>query len=306
MKGYKGFNSNLCCLDKQYEVGKTFEEERAEICCKGMHFCANPLEVLNHYSLIGRDGKMNRFAEVEALDEALTDDDKKYCTKKLKIGAELSLKGFIKASFDFLWDKCYEEPNDSEADNSQLASSGYNSQLASSGYNSQLASSGDNSQLASSGYNSKLASSGDYSKLASSGYNSKLASSGYNSKLASSGDNSQLASSGDNSQLASSGYNSKLASSGDYSKLASSGDYSQLASSGDYSRMAIEGKNSAGACLGRNSKIKGKIGTWITIASYDEKGVINCVKSAQIDGTELKEDVFYRLKDGEFVEVEED
>ena len=252
MKGYKGFNSNLCCLDKQYEVGKTFEEERAEICCKGMHFCANPLEVLNHYSLIGRDGKMNRFAEVEALDEALTDDDKKYCTKKLKIGAELSLKGFIKASFDFLWDKCYEEPNDSEADNSQLASSGYNSQLASSGYNSQLASSGDNSQLASSGYNSKLASSGDYSKLAS------------------------------------------------------SGDYSQLASSGDYSRMAIEGKNSAGACLGRNSKIKGKIGTWITIASYDEKGVINCVKSAQIDGTELKEDVFYRLKDGEFVEVEED
>ena len=270
MKGYKGFNSNLCCLDKQYEVGKTFEEERAEICCEGMHFCANPLEVLNHYSLIGIDGKMNRFAEVEALDEALTRDNKKYCTKKLKIGAELSLKGFIKASFDFLWDECYEEPNDSEADNSQLASSGDNSQLASSGYYSQLASSGDNSQLASSGYYSQLASSGD------------------NSQLASSGDNSQLASSGDNSQLASSGY------------------YSQLASSGYYSRMAIEGKNSAGACLGRNSKIKGKIGTWITLASYDEKGVINCVKSAQIDGTELKEDVFYRLKDGEFVEVEED
>ena len=261
MKGYKGFNSNLCCLDKQYEVGKTFEEERAEICCEGMHFCANPLEVLNHYSLIGIDGKMNRFAEVEALDEALTRDNKKYCTKKLKIGAELSLKGFIKASFDFLWDKCYEEPNDSEADNSKLASSGDNSQLASSGNNS---------------------------KLASSGYYSKLASSGNNSKLASSGDNSQLASSGDNSQLASSGNNSKLA------------------SSGDNSRMAIEGKNSAGACLGRNSKIKGKIGTWITLASYDEKGVINCVKSAQIDGTELKEDVFYRLKDGEFVEVEED
>ena len=199
-----------------------------------MHFCANPLEVLNHYSLIGIDGKMNRFAEVEALDEALTRDNKKYCTKKLKIGAELSLKGFIKDSFDFLWDKCYEEPNDSEADNSKLASSGDNSKLASSGY---------------------------YSKLASSGNNSKLASSGY---------------------------------------------YSQLASSGDNSRMAIEGKNSAGACLGRNSKIKGKIGTWITLASYDEKGVINCVKSAQIDGTELKEDVFYRLKDGEFVEVEED
>ena len=70
--------------------------------------------------------------------------------------------------------------------------------------------------------------------------------------------------------------------------------------------MTIEGKNSAGACLGRNSKIKGKIGTWITLASYDEKGVINCVKSAQIDGVNLKEDVFYRLENGEFVEVEED
>ena len=30
-----------------------------------------------------------------------------------------------------------------------------------------------------------------------------------------------------------------------------------------------------------------------------------CVKTEQVDGVRIKEDVFYMLKDGEFVEVEE-
>ena len=137
----------------QYKTNKTFEMDRDPECCEnGFHFCENPLDTLNYYDLCD-----SRFAKVESLgkvDKRIDSDDTKIATNKIKIGAELDLKGFIKASFEFLWNKC--KPSNREVDEDKLASSGYNSQLASSGYNSQLASSGYNSKLASSGYFSSI------------------------------------------------------------------------------------------------------------------------------------------------------
>ena len=39
-----------------------FEEKEANICENGMHFCPNPLDVLDYYPLIGDNGEMNEFA----------------------------------------------------------------------------------------------------------------------------------------------------------------------------------------------------------------------------------------------------
>ena len=113
----------------------------------------------------------------------------------------------------------------------------------------------------------------------------------------------------DSAQLASSGDSAKLASSGYYAQLASSGDSSKIASSGDSSKLAIEGKYSLAAGIGINNKIKGIIGTWITLAEWEFDNSINkyvplCVKSAQIDGEILKENIYYKLENSEFVEVE--
>ena len=81
MKGYKGFDKGLVCRGKQYKENMVFEEDEAVICEKGMHFCSNPFEVLNYYPLVNSEGEFNDFAEVEALDECYTDDEKKYCTR---------------------------------------------------------------------------------------------------------------------------------------------------------------------------------------------------------------------------------
>lgn len=126
MKGYKGFRKGLICKDKQYAENAIFEEPEANICVNGMHFCKNPMDVLDYYPLIDNNGEMCEFSEVEAMDETLTNDEKKYCTKKLKIGARLSLVEFIKASFDVTYRQIKEEvDNVSEkenvADNSTLA-----------------------------------------------------------------------------------------------------------------------------------------------------------------------------------------
>ena len=133
-------------------------------------------------------------------------------------------------------------------------------------------------------------------------------SSGYYAKLASSGNYAKLASSGNYAQLASSGYCAKLASSGYGAQLASSGDYAQLASSGDYAKLASSGEDSVVCAAGINSIAKAMIGSWITLSEWkyeEDKGrcVPVCVKTEQVDGERIKEDTFYKLENGEFVEV---
>ena len=304
MKGYKAFEKGLVCKGKQYAKNTVFEENEAKVCESGMHFCENPLDVLDYYPLIDDNGELTEYAEVEALDEVLTDDNKKYCTKKLKIGAKLDLPAFVKASIDFQFEKT---PVEKTIRKNKSASGDY-SKLAASGDCSKLAASGYCSQLAASGNCSKLAASGDFSQLAASGDFSQLAASGDCSKLAASGDYSKLAASGNSSQLAASGYCSQLAASGNCSKLAASGDFSQLAASGNSSQLAASGDYSVVVGVGINNIAKAAKGCWITLAEWrydDEKEatIPVCVKTEYVDGEKIKENVFYKLVDGEFTEV---
>ena len=120
-----------------------------------------------------------------------------------------------------------------------------------------------------------------------SGYSSPAATSGNSSPAATSGDYSHAATSGNSSHAATSGYSS------------------HAATSGDYSHAATKGKNSIAAAIGRDSRAKGTIGNWIVLAEYDDDGNVLMVKTANVDGDKIKDDVFYTLKGGEFVEVKE-
>lgn len=307
MKGYKAFNKDMTCRGFQFEEGQTYETDKAVICETGFHFCENPLDTLNYYSLCESE-----FAKVEALGETQTSDsDSKVCTTKIKIGTKLGLTGFIKASVDFLLKKYKKE---GWKNIMILAASENSSKLATSGNHSQLAASGDFSQLATSGGSSKLVASGDSSRLAASGYASRLAASGYYSQLAASGESSQLvasggysqlAASGDHSQLATSGHSNRLATSGDYNRLMASGNCSRLATLGYFSKIEITGSNSVGAAIGVNNIIKAPLGCWITLAEYrwDGKNLVPaCVKSVQVDGEIIKANTWYNLVNGEFME----
>ena len=174
MKGYKCFRKGLICKDKQYAENTIFEEPEANICVNGMHFCKNPMDVLDYYPLIDDNGEMCEFAEVEALDETLTNDEKKYCTKKLKIGARLSLAEFIRASFDVTYRQIKEEVesvSDKEKSGHWATLAGGHWATLAGGDNATLAG-GDNATLAG-GCGAKLAG-GHWAKLAG-GDNAKLA-----------------------------------------------------------------------------------------------------------------------------------
>jgi len=112
----------------------------------------------------------------------------------------------------------------------------------------------------------------------------------------------------------SSGYYAKIGSSGDYAQIGSSGYYAKIGSSGDYAKITSEGNNSVVMAAGCNSIAKAKIGSWITLAEWIRTDKANdsgnyiwipkCVKTEYVDGERIKEDIFYKLVDGEFKEVE--
>lgn len=167
MKGYKAFNHDMTCLDKQYAENTVFEEEEADICRKGMHFCTNPLECLNYYPLLDKDGNIVTIAEVEALDEVKTDDNRKFCTKKLRVGAKLDLKGIVNASIGFVQENTKFDfdsvPN--KSDDAKIGSSGDAAQIGSSGRYAQIGSSGDDAEVLVDGDHSIVACVGKRGKI---------------------------------------------------------------------------------------------------------------------------------------------
>ena len=209
MKGYKAFGKGMVCRGKQYEENKIFEEEDAKVCEKGMHFCKRPLDVLDYYPLVDEDGNMTEFAEVEALDKPVTDDNKKYCSKKLKIGDKISFAKLVQAEINFESEKMEDTKTKTTSKNN--------------------------------------------------------------------------------------------------AHIGSSGDSAQIGSSGDWAQIGSSGKNCVICCAGNGCKAKGKIGSWITLSEW---AIVNgdmtpvCVKTEKIDGERIKEDTFYMLKNGEFVEVQ--
>ena len=144
--------------------------------------------------------------------------------------------------------------------------------------------------------------SGGWSRQAASGYRSRQAASGDGSRQAASGDGSSQDASGDGSRQGASGNWIRQAASGDWSSQGASGDWSSQVASGYDSRQETTGKNCVMMSAGNAGKAKGKIGSWIVLTEW-EKGVPNVV-ARRIDGKEVKEDVWYTLKDGKFAEVE--
>jgi hypothetical protein len=271
IKGFKAYNLDMTCKGFKFEEGKEYECAEAKVCEKGFHLCVNPLDVLNYSDLTSCI-----FSTAEALGKIdKRDKDTKIATTKIKIGAKLSLRDFVIASVDFLLKAAKPKK-------------------------------GNSAQLAASGHSAKLAASGHYAKLAASGHCAKLAASGHSAKLAASGDCAQLAASGDSAKLAASGHYAKLAASGDSAQLAASGHSAKLAASGDYAQLEANGKNSIAAGIGFNNTAKAKKGCWIVLAEWkniNAEWTPVCVKTVQIDGEKIKEDVFYRLENGEFLEV---
>ena len=245
MKLYKGFTKDLKCRDFQYEIGKEYHEETADLCRAGFHACENPIDTLRYYA-----PGSSRYCEVE-LDEVSDqrDGDTKRAAKKIKIGAEIGLKGVIDAGVKFIFEKC-EDATEERA----------------SGVSGNAAASGESGNAAASGVSGNAAASGVSGNAAASGVSGNAAASGWSGNAA------------------------------------ASGVRGCAVSSGKYGSAEASGKQCIAVAFGEQGRARGKIGNWIVVAEYGSDGEIIEPKIAVVDGENIKQDTWYTVKNGEFVE----
>ena len=286
MKGYKAFDKGLVCRGKQYAENTVFEEDEAVICQKGMHFCAEPMDVFNYYP------PESEFAEVEAPDEALTDDNRKYVTKKLKVGSKIGLKELISAQVEIDLQKAKEEGNGSYAQ-------GKCGHAAAQGKCGHAAAQGDYGHAAAQGNCGHAAAQSDYGHAAAQGNCGHAAAQGYKG---------HAAAQGDCGHAAAQGYEGHAAAQGKYGHAAAQGYRGHAAAQGDGGHAEVGGKEAIAAAVGIEGKARACLGSWIMLAEWVLTGDgwhIKTVKTAKIDGEKLKADTWYMLKNGEFEEAEE-
>ena len=107
IKAYKAFDKDLSCRGFKYEVGKEYEETGdIKACEKGFHACPYPLDVFGYYAPAG-----SRFCEVEQSGKIDGSESDKVCSSKIRIGAELDIRGLVKASVSFVKERCTNECN---------------------------------------------------------------------------------------------------------------------------------------------------------------------------------------------------
>ena len=109
---------------------------------------------------------------------------------------------------------------------------------------------------------------------------------------------------------ANTGNRSAATNTGDRSAATNTGYQSAATNTGNCSAASVEGKDSVAIVTGLDSKAKGALGCWIVLTERDcwngETYPIKEVKAFKVDGETIKSDTWYKLVDGEPVEVKED
>ena len=174
IKTYKGFNKNMTCRGFQYEEGKEYEEEIVEVCDHGFHVCEYPLDCLNYYY-----PNESVYHEVEQSGEIQKhNDDTKVASTKIKIGAEISIAGLVKAAIEYTVKRV---KKDAESDEKHGASSATGTCGASSA-------TGDYGASSATGYCGASSATGDYGASSATGTCGASSATGYCGASSATGD----------------------------------------------------------------------------------------------------------------------
>ena len=144
MKMFKGFDKDLKCRNFQYEIGKTYTENKAELCEAGFHACEHPLNCLNYY-----EPGESRYCDVD-LDD-VTDErgsDSKRVGKKITVQGEIGIAGLVKAAVNI---GIEEAKSKTTGDGAHAATNGNKAHAATTGNKAHAATTGDGAHAATTG-----------------------------------------------------------------------------------------------------------------------------------------------------------
>ena len=162
MKAYKGFDKNMQCRSFQFEEGKEYHEDKAELCESGFHACENPLDCFAYY--IPSESVYHE-VEVDDICEKKSEDDSKICGKHIKIGARLNILNIANLAVEYINSKIEDTKKESNTGNRSAATN--------TGYCSAATNTGDRSAATNTGNRSAASVDGKDSVAISTGYDSK-------------------------------------------------------------------------------------------------------------------------------------
>ena len=288
IKSYKGFNKNMTCRGFQYEEGKEYEEEIVEVCDHGFHVCEYPLDCLNYYY-----PNESVYHEVEQSGEIQKhNDDTKVASTKIKIGAEISIAGLVKAAIEYTVKRVKKDAESDEKHGASSATGDYGASSAT----------GDCGASSATGDYGASSATGDYGASSATGYYGASSATGY--KGASSA----------------TGYKGASSATGDYGASSATGTCGASSATGYCGASSAEDKDAVAVAWGYKSKAKGVLGAFLVFADWEYTGseddteydrnnqsawVLNGAKMVQVDGENIKPNTWYTIENGEIAEVSE-
>lgn len=277
---YKGFSSDLTCRGFQYKIGEKYScDEKIILCGKGFHACKEPLDVLNYYSKTD-----SRYCLVEQSGAIMGSvDNSKQVSSEIKIIKEIGLDGLVKAEVERL-KKITKNSNRGDVIIKSECGDVY------------IPSTIGFTTIYSKRHNAKIYSGGGDTRIISFGNGAIIGSEGYHNEIYSIGSLARICSIGDNAIIRAN----------EYSQIYSTGDYAQIYTSGIGVAVHSMGYHSIINCQGIWTIVRAKKGSWITLTEWELiYGELkpSYVKTEYVDGKRIKEDTFYTIRNGKFVEV---
>ena len=292
IKSYKGFNRDLTCRGKQYEVGKEYEEDRAQSCECGMHACEYPLDCFSYY-----DPAHSVYYEVEQSgDLSRRGDDSKVASTKMKIGAEINIAGMVKASINYIRERIKEEKG---SDDDYGASSA-------TGYKGASLATGDYGASSATGYYGASSATGDYGASSATGYKgASLATGDYGASSAT----------GYCGASSATGYKGASSATGDYGASSATGNCGASSATGYKGASSAKDPESIAIAWGYKGRVSGVKGSFLVLADWEGNESeywkpytwkLKGAKMVRVDGEHIKENTWYTMRNGKIVEVTED
>ena len=292
METYKGFNKDMTAKNGyQYEEGKEYEEEKAVACECGFHACEYPLDCFEYYSpansvyhIVEQSGELSK-----------NSSDTKVASTKIKIGAEISIAGLVKAAIEYT-----KERTKPECD-----ATGKCGASSATGYRGASSATGDRGASSATGYRGASSATGYYGASSATGYRGASSATGDYGASSATGDYGASYATGDYGASSATGYRGASSATGKCGASSATGLYGS-AIAGDPESIAI--------AWGYKGKAKGVIGSHLVLADWEgnennfwtqEEWSLKGAKMVRVDGEKIKADTWYRMEKGEVVEVVE-
>ena len=289
MKVYKGTDRQMKCRGMQYTLGETaVYDGELSLCEAGLHACEQPIDVLNHYA----PNESRYFeAEAEEVSAERESSDSKIVAKKMTLKAEIGVPGLVKAQIEYVKNQIGFDDAIKRAD----AEKGNHA-------------TGDLGAASATGNRGAASATGNLGAASATGNLGAASATGNRGAASATGDLGAASATGNRGAASATGDRGAASATGDLGAASATGDLGAASATGNLGAASATGKAGVALAAGLECKAMGALGCAICCVERGEWNgetyPIIAVKAAIVDGEKIKADTWYRLKNGEFVEVE--